>query len=292
MVSRWLPFVLLSLAMMAGCTPGSEAAAAKDSASLRIVMRMHPDVAVMREQLQDRMASCQMALRAKGGDAAAAPPLPGPADIAKWVTRETEEIYAGDRRVAYTTDAVVWPNVEKGCQWTFYKTVQAETETLCASWYAGSAKADPNPDAPSQPASFSEEKTSSDDAKRCLAKATKKDSASGLPQGTTPGGQSCVWLSESAVGGEPKTPGQHFCTHPRAYDGSLPHFSRGDGPTLRYLRVLPPGGKPGPSPETDADRMEAEIVEEGKAIPAARFSREAIQTFVQQPLVVPVGGQP
>jgi hypothetical protein len=285
-----LPLLLLSAAVLPGCNDAPQAAPGKDSPSLRIVMRMHPDPAQMRSQLEARMASCQLALRAQGSQAAA-PPLPSPADIAKWVTRETEELYANGRRAAYSTDAVVWPDAAKGCQWTFYKTVHAETEALCADWYAGSAKADPNPDARREPPRFSEEKTTSDDAKRCLTKAAKTGSASGLPKGATTAGQPCLWLSDDAAGGEPKAPGQHFCAHPRAYDGSLPRYSRGSGPTLRYLRVLPPGAPPSTTPETDANRMEAEVVEEGKPIADARFGRQAVEAFVKQPLVVPVGGQ-
>lgn len=288
---RVLPLLLLSAAVLPGCNDAPQAAPGKDSPSLRIVMRMHPDPQQMREQLEDRMATCQLQLRAKGVAAAPVPPLPNAADIAKWVTRETEEIYANGRRVAYSTDAIVWPNADKGCQLNFYKTVHAETETLCADWYAGSAKADPSPDAAPEVPSFSEEKTAADGVKRCLADAAKTSSASGLPKGATPGGQACLWLSESAPGGEPSTPGQHFCSHPRAYDGSLPRYRRSSGPTLRYLRVPAPGAKPGITPEADADRMEAEVVEEGKAIPESRFSRQAVEAYVKQPLVVPVGGQ-
>lgn len=284
---------LLASVVLLGCNAGSQAAPGKDAPSLRIVMRMHPDAGPMREQLQDRLASCQLALRAKGATATQVP-LPNPADIAKWVTRETEEIYANGRRVAYSTDAVVWPNADKGCQWAFYKTVHAETETLCGDWYAGSAKAEPNPDAGAAPPSFSEEKTSSDAAKRCLTDAAKTDSASGLPKGVTAAGQSCIWLTDAAAAGagpmEPKAPGQYFCSHPRAYDGSLPHYRRSSGPTLRYLRVLPPGTQPSSTPETDGDRMEAEIVEEGKPVADARFSRQAVEAYVRQALVVPIGG--
>jgi len=116
-----------------------------------------------------------------------------------------------------------------------------------------------------------------------------------MPKGVTAGGQTCLWLSDSAGGGagpmEPKEPGQYFCTHPRAYDGSLPKYRRDPGLTLKYLRILPPGVRRGNTPEVDADRMEAEIVEEGKPIAASRFTQQAVEAFVKQPLVVPVGGQ-
>lgn len=289
MVTRVLPLMLLALAVLPGCNAGSQAAAAKDSPSLRIVMRMHPEPQRMLEQIESRMGLCRLELRAKGVEAAALP-MPSPAQVAKWVTRETEDIYAKGRHASFSTDVMVWPNAEKGCQLTFYKTVHAETETLCADWYAGSAKAEPVQGG-GKPPEFSEEKTPGDDAQRCLAKATKKSRDDGMPKGTAAGGQACLWLSESAPGGEPNTPGQHFCVHPRAYDGSLPKFRNGAEPTLRYKRVLPPGAKPGPTPEVDADRMEAEIVEEGKPIADDRFSRAAVEAFVRQALVVPAGGQ-
>jgi len=285
--------MLLMSTVLLGCT---QAAPGKDSPSLRIVMRMHPDPQRMKAQLEDRLSSCMLQLRAKG-EQATPPALPSPAEMAKWVTRETEEIYANGQRASYETDAVVWPNADKACQWTFYKTVHAEAETLCADWYGGSAKAEPGPDASPEPPSFNAETTPSGAVKRCLADAAKADSANGLPKGMTPGGQACLWLSDGPVAAagagaaEPTAPGQYFCSHPRAYDGSLPHYSRGSGPTLRYLRVPAPGAPRGPSPETDADRMEAEVVEEGKAIPASRFSRQAVESFVKQPLVVPLGGQ-
>lgn len=290
MTQRVALAVLMAAAAMAGCT---EAAPPKDTPSLRIVMRMHPDPQQLRAQLDDRLASCMLQLRAQG-QAAQAPALPNPADMAKWVTRETEEIYANGQRAAFSTDTLVWPNPAKACQWTFYKSVHAEAETLCGDWYGGSAKREPNPDAAPEPPSFSEEKTPADAAKRCLADAAKVHSASGLPKGATPAGQSCYWLSDGPVAGgaaEPSVPGQYFCSHPRAYDGSLPRYRRSDGPTLRYLRVAAPGAPRSATPETDADRMEAEVVEEGKPIPASRFSRQAVEAFVRQPLVVPVGGQ-
>ena len=89
----------------------------------------------------------------------------------------------------------------------------------------------------------------------------------------------------------PGTPGQYFCSHPRAYDGTLPRYRRSSGPTLRYLKVLPPGVQPGDTPEVDGDRMEAEVVEEGKPVADSRFSRQAVEAYVRQPLVVPIGAQ-
>ena len=65
-MARLLPLLLLSTAALLGCNAGSQAAPGKDAPSLRIVMRMHPDPTQMREQLEDRMASCQLQLRAKG----------------------------------------------------------------------------------------------------------------------------------------------------------------------------------------------------------------------------------
>lgn len=286
-------FAVLASVVLLGCNAGSQAAPGKDAPSLRIVMRMHPDGQQMRAHLEERIASCQLVLRSKGAQATQVA-LPNPADMAKWVTRETEEIYANGRRVAYSTDSLVWPNADKGCQLAFYKTVHAETETLCGDWYAGSAKAEPESDGSAKLASFTEEKTSSDEVKPCMAEAAKRDSASGLPKGVTAGGQSCIWLADGGAGSgpmEPTQPGQYFCSHPRAYDGTLPRYRRGSGPTLRYLRVLPPGVRPGNTPETDSNRMEAEVVEEGKPVADSRFSRQAVEAYVKQPLVVPIGAQ-
>jgi hypothetical protein len=282
--------MLLSSTLLLGCT---QAAPGKDSPSLRIVMRMHPDPQQMRTQLEERLSSCMLQLRAKGQQAQP-PALPKAADIARWVTRETEELYADGRRASYQADTVVWPNADKACQWTFYKTVHAETETLCGDWYGGSAKAEPGPDAATEPPSFNAESTPASDVKRCLAEAARPESANGLPKGVTPGGRPCLWLSDGPVAAgatEPQAPGQYFCSHPRAYDGSLPRYRRSAGPTLRYLRVPAPGAPRGPTPEVDADRMEAEVVEEGQPIPASRFSRQAVEAFVKQPLVAPLGGQ-
>lgn len=284
-VATWL----LACLALTGCSDGSQAAPGKDAPSLRIVMRMHPDPQRMREQLADRLGLCQLELRAKGLPEAA-PALPSAAEIAKWVTRETEELHAGSRRAIYATDTLVWPDAGKGCQWTFYKTVHAETETLCKAWYAGSAKTTPGPDASREEPTFSDEKVEADDARRCLAEATKPRRAVGLPKGTSAGGKPCLWLSDAAVDGEPKAPGQHHCVHPRAYDGTLPRFSRSEGLSVRYVRILPPGVAPSGPPEADADRMEAEVIEEGQPIADTRFSRQAVETFVRQPLIVPAGG--
>ncbi|MFG6412609.1 hypothetical protein ACG02S_01715 [Roseateles sp. DC23W] len=279
--------LLLCCAALAGCSDGSTAAPAKDGTSLRIVMRMHPDPQRMREELASRLGVCQLEQRAKG-QPDAAPTLPNPSEIAKWVTRETEVLYAGNQRAEYATDIMVWPNADKGCQWTFYKSVTAETQTLCADSYGGSANAEPSGGAAAQAPRFTEDSTRN--PQRCLADSSKKLRDPDLSKGSTPGGQPCLWNSDKVVNGEPVTPGQHFCVHPRAYDGSLPEFRGESTPTLRYLRILPPGVSANAPPEVDADRMEAEVIEEGKPIADDRFSRRAIEAFIKQPLIVPAGG--
>jgi hypothetical protein len=304
----WL--ALLLLCPLLGCNVASDAAADPRSASpaavaqsgvtLRIVRRVHPDPAWMKAHLDGRLDMCMEMLRANGQEGAPRPPLPHDAEIAKWVTVEQEEIYSGEQLATFSTSVLVWPDEKKGCRLTQFKHVSASTEALCGVMFAGSAQAEPGA-SDEKPPSFDEDKRESraDIKEACRADARKKRSTSDLARGVTHGGQSCYWVDVDGKPGdgpvEPKERGVHACVHPRNYDGSLPQGKHG-GLLLRAVRVFGPAEKIGDGlkfgmPETDAMRIEAEIVEEGQPIAPSRFDRAAVEAYVRQPLVLPVQGE-
>lgn len=304
----WIGLLLLLWPLM-GCNGPSEAAtdaskatAGKSGATLRIVRRTHPDPAWMTEHLQGRIDMCMAVLRSKG-QGGTPPPLPSAADIARWVTVEEEEIYANNQLARFGQLVFVSADADQGCKLMFHKQVHASTEALCGAKYAGSAKSEPAP-ATAEPPEFSEDPAGDrpEFVKHCLSDMPKVRDRSAMAQGVTPSGQACVWLEGDGLEGkgvvEPKAPGVYACMHPRFYDGSLPVGNKaGDGAlVLRSVRVLAAGEKVSDGlkfgmPETNAMRAEAEIVEDGQAIPAARFSRQAVEAYVRQPLVVPAGVQ-
>lgn len=307
---RFVGLGLLLLWALIGCNgesqataaaPGATAtAAAKPGQTLRIVRRVHPDPAWMREHLEGRIDMCMGVLRAKGQADAKPPAMPSAAQIAGWVTLEQEEIYAGEQVADFSTTALVWPDPANACRLTFFKQVSASTATLCGASYAGSARAG-TPGAPSDaaPPNFSGEQFQggADGQKQCRADAAKKRDTSDLAQGVTHGGHACYWLDVDGKPGDgavqPKERGVHACVHPRYFDGTLPQGK--DGLLLRSVRVFGPNEKVSDHlkfgmPESDAMRIEAELVEDGGPIAPSRFSREAVEAFVRQPLVVPAQG--
>lgn len=309
-----LAWLLLMLCPLLGCNASSDAAAGPAGTTsaeggsargktLRIVRRHHPDPTWMLKDLQGRVDMCMTVLRANGQEGAPRPAMPSAADMAKWVTVDHEELYAGERRASYSTLAMVWPDHSKGCQLMFYKQVTAKTETRCGASYAGSARAGTPGAGPGEgdasPPEFSEEQLEggAEAAKACRSEAPEKRSTGDLAQGVTRGGQRCYWVGVDGKAGDgptqPREPGTHACVHPRYFDGSLPVAANDGGAlTLRSIRVLAPGEKLGGfhMPEAAAGSTEAEIVEEGQPIPDSRFSREAVRAYVGQPLVVPVRG--
>ncbi|MEO6279429.1 hypothetical protein [Roseateles sp.] len=281
----------------------SKAAVVRPGETLRIVRRVHPDPAWMREHLEGRLDMCMAMLRANGQEGAPRPPLPSAAEIASWVTVEQEEIYAGEQAANFSTLALVWPDQTKGCRLMLFKQLSAKTETLCGASYAGSARAgtpgEQGTTSDAKAPNFSGEQLEGgpEGAKQCRTDASKKRDTSDLAQGVTRGGHRCYWVGMDGTPGtgpvEPRERGVHACVHPRYFDGTLPQGK--DGLTLRSVRVFGPGEKVNDHlkfgmPESDAMRMEAEVVEDGQAIAPSRFSHEAVEAYVRQPLVVPAQG--
>lgn len=291
----------LGLGLLLGTV--QEVQAAPDAAgSLRIVRRTHPDPAWMLEHLAGRLELCLLEQRAQGVNIKP-PALPSAAAIGHWVTAEDEVLVAQGQYAHFSTTVFVAPDPHQACRWTFYRQLSASTETVCQGRiYSGQAGAEPQ--GGGQAPSFSESPAlPAARAKACLAEAAKpKAWALDLAQGAV-GGRPCRWQTlggTAEVSGagvvQPQQPGLYACSHPREFDGSLRLPPSGADLSLRVLRVLAPGEKPeGLShgqPEANLGQMVAEVVEDGAAIPAARFSHAAVEAHVKQPLTVPLGGQP
>jgi hypothetical protein len=314
-MSRMLLGSLLTIGL-AACNPDSGAAAAPKgkevaretaSLSLRIVRRVHPDATLMLEAMAARQSMCMTILRAQGVTITP-PAMPSPASISKLATAEVEELYFNGMHASFSYQGMVVADVSKACQWVLEKTLHAEAETICGHSDAGHADAPIHPDAqagilgaptlPSPELSEDAGETDAQSLKQCRAEASRPAKFQPQQEGRTSGGQRCLWVgNETGVEGpglvEPVRAGQHYCVHPRQFDGSLmrPH---GGSLLLRALRVVPPDD---PSkalesftPESNFGRMEAEIVEEGKAVPASRFTRAAVEQYLNQPRVVPLEG--
>lgn len=304
MTKIWIGLLLLALL---GCDAKSEGGASSTAPTaksgsappLHILLRSRPDPAVMAEALAPRMESCIQLMRSRGVTVQR-PPMPTPAEIAQWVGNEEEDFFDGDRHALFSTWSFFDADWSDGCRWKAYKSVMAQVEEVCGERYSGSARAVGGAAGllgANSPPDFVSEPERTDGLKsECLAEASERqDWMLNKPWGVTRTGARCRWIEDlPGVSGtapvEPQAPGLHVCVHPSYYDGSRVR-PKGTDLTLRVFTILPPG-QPLPrtyvfTPDGHMRHLEAELVEEGKPIPAARMSRAAVEAFVRQPLRVP-----
>ena len=253
-------------------------------------------------------AACKTVLEAQGKPVQ---PLktPSAAEVAALVVIEKELLFSEGMEAVFESTSQLMPDARQGCRLRVAREYRASAAHVCGKGWAGTARAGSGREgeadrAPSlQPLEDAAEslkaiRKSCTPSKPLSKRAEEAIDFSRLPTTPTAVGIGCVWLDE-AMRGEALEPlaqltGHRFCVHPgNPLQDRRTRFFRDQHFTLKSDFAGPPASDFVAMTEgaLNFQRGEAVVFQVGTPIPASRFTQQAVQAFVQQPLWVDLGGR-
>jgi len=278
--------------------PGKASAQADIAPPIRVVRVGYGDVAKLKEYYVAKVQGCRVVNKLPQG------PVKLPSDdvIAKTALFETEELFDGQMWAEYRTQRSFAADAGNHCQLVLFVQRNVTVDRSCESRLLGSTT--PlieleNLDTPAKPqVTIEQEKLG---ASSCRGKHAPDD-VSGLPTEDAGNGVRCVWSSAiiaramskvKALADAAKSPGTgkeaDFCL----YAKRPTYYYQGLGRTvvLKSKGELGPNAVPTLTGEAPALAEGLSGFTDGQPIPAARFTRAAVESFLSQPAKVAVGVQ-
>jgi hypothetical protein len=296
--------------------PLGEARAGVEAPPIRFVTEIRPDVLRTLELLQSQQDLCRLEKEAQGQTVPVLS-LPTAAQVAAHVSVRAEHLLDGSWEAVYGVQSILAPDRDMGCKIRIYRQYRADVAQVCGAGWGGGAAANwqgsqqepetaPKLEAREDESAFYKTLPKNGLPKgvptRCSTANPKKvEDTRALAMATTQAGVACVWWDglmrrDLAAIGKPMADddggGLRACVHPTLYYYPVRKVLNGNELlALKHTVRLPKGTEPNPlTPQVDGD-MDAVVWEQGKPIAAERFSRAAVQAFIQQPLWVDLGAK-
>jgi hypothetical protein len=299
----------VSVSLLLACVQATAAAQAQGSyPPVRYVFQVKGNLQAMKPWIEYMHDTCKTVLEAQGKPVQPLK-MPSAAEVAALVVIEKERLFSEGLEAEFERTSQLMPDARQGCRLRVAREYKASVGHVCGKGWAATASAgsgrDDDPDRDPKLRALDDIAESEKAIHRSCGLSEPKPKRakaaidfSRLPTTPTTVGVGCVWLDQ-AMQGETFEPlarltGHRFCVHPgNPLQDRRTRFFREQHFTLKSDHAGPPASDFVAMTEgaLNFQRGEAVAFQVGSPIPANRFTQQAVQAFVQQPLWVDLGGR-